>query len=315
MQLKFFAIALTTALFSAQATAKSSFFSPEESSINISLGALSGKTKERVYFPDKDSRKISQLDWKYNNAAIIKGEFDRDLAPWLSIRAAGWHTLGAHGSNMVDRDWLAPYPHTKLWTDESRHPNTSLNYANEFDLGIKGWVLNEPARRFGLMAGYKESRYSFKAVGGTYTYSGNGGFRNITGSLPDGGRMVGYKQRFKMPYIGLTGNYRYADIEFSGEFKYSGWVQTSDNDEHYARRITYRSKVDKQNYYSVAVNAGYYVTSNAKIYVEGAWDRITNKKGSTSIYDRVGNKIGKIDNIAGVESYNFITTAGLKYYF
>ncbi len=29
-------------------------------------------------------------------------------------------------------------------------PDTQLNYANEFDLNIKGWLLNEPNYRLGL---------------------------------------------------------------------------------------------------------------------------------------------------------------------
>ena len=32
-------------------------------------------------------------------------------------------------------------------------------------------------------------------------------------------RAIGYKQRFKMPYIGLTGSYRYEDFELGGTFK------------------------------------------------------------------------------------------------
>ncbi|HID6501420.1 TPA: omptin family outer membrane protease, partial [Escherichia coli] len=91
----------------------------------------------------------------------------------------------------------------------------------------------------------------------------------------------------------------------------------SDNDEHYdlEKRVTYRDKVKNQNYYSVAVNAGYYITSNAKVYVEGTWNRITNKKGDTSRYNR-NSSVSEFDkNSAGIENYNFITTAGLKYYF
>ncbi len=43
---------------------------------------------------------------------------------------------------MVDQDWMdSSNPGTR--TDESRHPDTQLNYANEFDLNIKGWLLNE----------------------------------------------------------------------------------------------------------------------------------------------------------------------------
>ena len=46
-----------------------------------------------------------------------------------------------------------------------------LNFANEFDLNIKGWLLNQPDYQLGLMAGYRENRYSFTAKGGSYIYS------------------------------------------------------------------------------------------------------------------------------------------------
>ncbi len=52
------------------------------------------------------------------------------------------------------------------------------------------------------------------------------------------------------------------------------------------KRITYRSDVNNQNYYSVSLHAGYYITPAAKVYVEGTWNRITNKKGDTSLYSR-----------------------------
>ncbi|EHW5355549.1 omptin family outer membrane protease [Salmonella enterica] len=315
MRLKLLAIALSApVVLTSQAATVHGFFTPEKVNTDISLGSLSGKTKERVYLPEEGGRKASQLDWKYSNAAILKGAINWDLMPWVSVGAAGWTTLDSRGGYMIDQDWMdSSTPGT--WTDESRHPNTRLNYANEFDLNIKGWLLNEPDYRLGLMAGYQESRYSFNATGGTYIYSEDGGFRNEAGSSSDGERGIGYKQRFKMPYIGLTGSYRYDNFEFGGAFKYSGWVRTSDNDEHYARGITFRSKVNNQNYYSVAVNAGYYLTPNTKVYVEGTWNRVTNKKGDASLYDRNDNTSDYSKNGAGIENYNFITTAGLKYTF
>ncbi|PZV31947.1 protease [Escherichia coli] len=276
MRAKLLGIFLTTPIaISSFASTETLSFTPDNINADISLGTLSGKTKERVYLAEEGGRKVSQLDWKFNNAAIIKGAINWDLMPQISIGAAGWTTLGSRSGNMVDQDWMdSSNPGT--WTDESRHPDTQLNYANEFNLNIKGWLLNEPNYRLGLMAGYQE-----------------------------------------MPYIGLTGSYRYEDFELGGTFKYSGWVESSDNDEHYdpGKRITYRSKVKDQNYYSVAVNAGYYVTPNAKVYVEGAWNRVTNKKGNTSLYDHNNNTSDYSKNGAGIENYNFITTAGLKYTF
>lgn len=308
-------IALSISIaFSSQAATESDIFLFKTVSADISLGTLSGKTKERVYDPAADGRKVSQLDWTYNNAAIIKGALNWDVMPWFSIGASGWTTLDSRGSNMVDRDWDDD-SRPGIWTNESRHPNTRLNYANEFDLNIKSWILNEPNYRLGLMTGYQESRYSFSAKGGTYIYSINDGFRNDTGTISDGERVIGYKQRFKMPYIGLTGSYRYDNVEFGGTFKYSGWVRASDNDEHYARGITFRDKANNQNYYSVAANAGYYVTPNAKVYVEGTWSRVTNKKANTSIYNKNNNTIQFDKNTGGIENYNFVTSAGLIYSF
>uniref|UniRef100_UPI0024915BF1 omptin family outer membrane protease n=1 Tax=Escherichia coli TaxID=562 RepID=UPI0024915BF1 len=51
------------------------------------------------------------------------------------------------------------------------------------------------------------------------------------------------------------------------------------------------------------------------VYVEGAWNRVTNKKGNTSLYDHNDNTSDYSKNGAGIENYNFITTAGLKYTF
>ncbi len=200
MRAKLLGIVLTTPIaISSFASTETISFTPDNINADISLGTLSGKTKERVYLAEEGGRKVSQLDWKFNNAAIIKGAINWDLMPQISIGAAGWTTLGSRGGNMVDQDWMdSSNPGT--WTDESRHPDTQLNYANEFDLNIKGWLLNEPNYRLGLMAGYQESRYSFTARGGSYIYSSEEGFRDDIGSFPNGERAIGYKQRFKMPY-------------------------------------------------------------------------------------------------------------------
>ena len=80
---------------------------------------------------------------------------------------------------MVDRDWLdTSNPGTR--TDESKHPNTRLNFANEFDLNIKGWLLNQPDYQLGLMAGYRKIVIALQQKGGSYIYSSEGGFRDET---------------------------------------------------------------------------------------------------------------------------------------
>ncbi|EHJ8506517.1 omptin family outer membrane protease [Salmonella enterica subsp. diarizonae serovar 47:k:z53:[z84]] len=303
-------------IFSVQADPYALSFIPGKISTDISLGTLSGKTKERVYDADEGGRKVSQLDWKYNNAAIIKGALTWDIMTWISVGASGWTTIDSRRGYMTDTDWLdVSKPHE--WTHYSWHPKTRLNFANEFDLNIKGWLLNEMYYRLGIMAGYQESRYSFGAMGGSYIYPSSEGVydRGDIGTIPADQRGIGYKQRFRIPYIGLVGNYRYENVEFSGALKYSNRVSSSDNDEHYQRSLTFREKFKNQSYYSLAASVGYYFAPNAKIYAEGTWNRINNKKGDTSVYDYGEKTYEKNQSGAGIESYNFITTLGLIYQF
>ncbi|MDU5780689.1 MAG: omptin family outer membrane protease [Pantoea sp.] len=314
MRMSILALAIAIpASFPAIADIDSSVFNSEKVTGDISLGTLSGKTKERVYDPDSGGRKVSQLNWKYSNAAIIKGAVDWDLIPRLTVGASGWTTIGSRGGYMDDTDWLNE--DQKSWTDQSKHPGTRLNYANQFDVNVKGWLLNEPTYRLGTMVGYQESRYSFKASGGSYNYTDeNTGLPDI-GTFAFRELLIGYKQRFKTPYIGITGLYRYENFEFGGSFKYSGWVRTTDNDEHYNRNTTFRGSIKNQKFYSLAASAGYYLTPDAKIYLEGAWSRTTNKKGSTFYHEYdTGEKISEA-NSSGVENYSFLTSVGLQYSF
>ncbi|HCU0389942.1 TPA: hypothetical protein OUJ00_004541 [Escherichia coli] len=86
-------ICVTPVAFSFQAASYSGFFSPERVSADINWGALSGKTKERIY----DS------DWKSSNATVLKGA----VIPW----------------SLIAQDWMDSRLSGK-WTDESRHSNT-----------------------------------------------------------------------------------------------------------------------------------------------------------------------------------------------
>lgn len=90
MRAKLLGIVLTTPIaISSFASTETISFTPDNINADISLGTLSGKTKERVYLAEEGGRKVSQLDWKFNNAAIIKGAINWDLMPryLLGLRA------------------------------------------------------------------------------------------------------------------------------------------------------------------------------------------------------------------------------------
>lgn len=284
-------------------------FSPESLAVSASAGMLSGKSHEMVY-DEATGRKISQLDWKIKNVAILKGDITWDAYSFLTLNARGWTSLTSGSGHMDDYDWMNAKQSS--WTDHSSHPATNVNYANEYDLNVKGWIFQGDNYKAGVTAGYQETRFSWTATGGTYNYD-NGAYQ---GNFPAGERGIGYSQRFSMPYIGLAGQYRFNDFEFNALFKFSDWVRAHDNDEHYMRDLTFREKTTDSRYYGASVDAGYYVTPHAKVFAEFTYSSYEEGKGGTQIIDTNTGDSGSIGgDAAGISNHNYTITAGLQYRF
>lgn len=284
-------------------------FSAESFTVSTSAGMLSGKSQERVYDADT-GRKVSQLDWKIKNVAIVKGDISWDAYSFLTLTARGWTSLASGSGHMDDYDWMND--NQSGWTDHSSHPSTNVNYANEYDLSVQGWLFQDDNYKAGVIAGYQETRFSWTATGGSYNYD-NGA---TTGNFPTGERGIGYSQRFSMPYIGLAGQYRINDFEFNALFKFSDWGRAHDNDEHYMRELTFREKSTNSRYYGTSVDAGYYITPHAKVFTEFTYSKYEEGKGGTQIIDTYSGESASIGgDAAGIENKNYTITAGLQYRF
>lgn len=282
----------------------------EKIKTSVSLGWLGGESKEKVYDAD-EGHKISELKWQIRNTAIIKGDISWDVLNWLTLNANGWTSLASSGSGgMDDYDWLIP--EQSDWTHWSTHPNTRLNHANEFDINVKGWFLNQPEYRLGAVLGYQQTRFSWTSFGGSYSYF-NG---QKTGEIPRNQRVIGYKQQFTVPYIGISGIYRYQNLEFTGGLKFSPWVVAKDNDEHYSRYITFRDKTRNSKYYAATFDVGYYVTADAKIYTELTLDKYAEGRGGSQMIDtKTGESYQISGDVAGIENINYSVSVGLQYRF
>ncbi|MGJ7647175.1 omptin family outer membrane protease [Escherichia coli] len=83
-----------------------------------------------------------------------------------------------------------------------------------------------------------------------------------------------------------------------------------------ARQTTFRSKVINQNYYSVAVNAGYDMYPRGKSVHRGCMESSQQIKKGIHLFTTVVIILRSII-ITGLELKitNFMTTAGLKYTF
>lgn len=302
-----FPLGMTTFIVCFPATAQNWQSINNEVTFNTSLGWLGGESKEYVY---DEGHKVSQLDWKIKNAAIIKGDISWTPVSYITLNARGWTTLASGSGEMEDYDWQDE--NQSHWTDKSTHPDTPLNYANEFDINIKGWIFNQPNYRFGGVVGYQQTRYSWTSYGGTYNYD-NG---TDKGEFPRGEIGIGYQQKFSAPYMGVAGMYRYKDVEFNALFKFSPWVEAKDNDEHYLRDTTFRSNTKNSRYYFASVDAGYYVTPNVKVFTELSWAKYEKEKGSMEVANyRTGEREYYGSNTSGIENESYMITAGIQYRF
>lgn len=283
-------------------------YAPENFIIDTSVSVLNGESGEFVYNPENGS-KLSELKWQIRNTPIIKGGLTWEAHPRVTLNANGWTTLASSGAGMDDYDWLKEGQ--SHWSHWSTSP-TKLNFGNQFDLNATGWLIKEPAYQVGIMAGYQETRFSWMSKGGHYNYN-NG---TQVGDFERNSRAIGYQQNFKVPYIGLAGKYRYRDFDVVAQLKYGLHVESKDQDEHYARSLSFKEKATNGNYYSGTVSAGYYVTPQARLYTEVSWTRFSEGKGSSSAYDHsTGESDYSGGHSAGLQNYNYTVGAGIQYRF
>lgn len=280
----------------------------------VGLGYLGVKAHEYVY--SENGRQISRLDWKTQNAAIINAEINYDLYSWLSVNARGWTTLGSSGSHLTDRDWQDP--NSNNYTDSSESPS-SMNYANEFDLSLRGWLLNTDNAKLGVVAGYQQSRYSWTAKGGHYDYAGTDEQNNYQPDLPrEKGifprkNIVGYKQTLSAPYIGLAGNYSVGNFEFGSTLKYSPWAVSKDMDDHYLNDAISKVNAYQGTLWSALIDAGYYLTSSLKVYTEASYTYYSRNRGDIREWNKGEYQFGR--DMGGLSNRSWKVSAGIKYDF
>lgn len=300
-------------LFSSQVSANS--LTQGDVQTSLSFGFLSGKAKEFVF---DDSYKLSELNWTIKNAPIVNAEFNYDITPRFSLNARGWTTL--MGGSGFNNDWDWEDINDNNFTSHS-WGKTNLNYANEIDLSARAWFLQTDRYQAGVLAGYQKSRFSWNMRGGKYNYRGelDDNDNYIAYPEPDTGEFdnsklsLGYKQSFSAPYIGLTGLWRKDDVEFGALVKFSPWVQSKDNDEHYLRDATFRNKGNDAKMVSARVYAGYDITPQIKLLTEASYTRYSFTRADTQIFDEEG--VENHPGGGGLSNQSWMVQAGLQYRF
>ena len=296
---------------------------PSKFSASISTGMItSGQAKETVYL-SQDGSNLSLLTWDIKNSPTIKTDFTWNIFPWLEFNINGWTTFSSNNTTMNDYDWLDPKDRSNT-TDWSHHSNTRLNSANHFDLNATAWLLNKPAYKLGILTGYQEERFSWTAKGGDFKYSQkdsnnnyiDGTSQSILGYFYDDITVIGYKQKFRTPYIGLVGQYQSGNLALSGGLKFSQWAKASAQDQHYLRSLTGTGKTTNGDYFSATVNAGYYIMPYTKLFTEITWTEYKRNLGQTTrTQGKKTDYLNQNEVKEGIANRYLGVNAGLQYDF
>lgn len=289
-------------------------------STSISTGVLTNA--ESVETVLSNGVRLSQLDWAIDNSPVVNTGIRWEFLPVVSLNLNGWTTISKNGGLMNDYDWTNKNNPNEL-TNWSHHPRTKLNYANGFDVSFEGLLINKEDFSLGLLAGYQENRYSFTAYGGKYRYpetDDNGNFipgssQTVIGSFEDGKKVIGYQQKYKAPYIGLSGKYNHEKFEFGGVIKYSPWVKSYDYDDHALRNIDFYSRADQGDYYAVTIDAGYYIVPDTQLYAQYSWNKFKMNVGDMLTVDHEENTQEVSSDSAGIANKYSIVSVGIKHRF
>lgn len=300
------AFVLFFAFFTFNLDAAQSTPSPSKLSISAAVGSLNGTANEYVYLPQ--GARLSHLIWDMQDDPIFKAAGRFQFNSWVNFNLSGWINMGHGNGLMNDYDWALPITHYSDW---SNHPNTDLRQANEVDINVSADFLHLQQLDLAVMLGYQRNLYSFLAKGGCYDYS----FGTVVGCFAEDLPVIGYRQAFSAPYIGLVGIYTAPLWQLEANIKYSNRVAGRDKDQHYLRDLTFYEGSNNFTFYNMSLNAGYFFSPQLKLFAEGTLNYITKRKmGSIMINNLANERTDFVGPVAGFSNYNYILAAGLNYY-
>lgn len=280
----------------------------EGPTLEIGLGRMQAESREYVYRDDGST--LSRLDWKASNVPILKAGVTYSPNSTLTLGLRGWTAITGGDNSMHDFDWMVPGQ--SQWSHRSYSPDTRLHSAYEIDLSATAWLWQRPTWKLGVVAGYQQNFFNWTAYGGDFSYW-NGA---RTGSFPAGQPGISYRQTFRLPYVGVAGRYREQDWEFNALFKFSPWVAIDDHDTHHLRTLDFTESSRNSRYYGVNLDAGYYLTPNAKLYAEVSWNKFMQGRGPTLERNASTGAVNYYGgDAAGMDNKNYAVTIGVKYRF
>jgi outer membrane protease len=239
--------------------------------VDMALGVMTGEARKYIYDfipgPGK-GRTVSELIFTFDDVAVLSGQVTWQVLPWFEVAAGG--RINVTGASTFD-DFDYDLPFCPPRTDgapgtlcQSHHENTTVDYAQSFDVSARARVFKGSGWDIGVLGGYRTESNAWSAIGGVT----NNGF------IPPDELVITYEQRWRAPYAGLDARYAFDRWFLTGRVYGSLWGEGRDDDQHLANLQRFQIDVEHVHMAGAMVTGGYRLSDGIDLtlsYSREAW--------------------------------------------
>lgn len=289
-------------------TDSSSVFRNSKFEAGIFTGYLAGTAREYVY---AGSDKISQLDWRINNAATIGFNLAYRPLDWLTLRGEAWSVVASSGT-LTDYDWLGRDVGIDDWTNRSVGPLRRMTSTYGVDLNLAATFYRYGGLSLDAVGGVRYLNMQFEAHDSSYIYSVDS-FRDVQGTFP--GKNISYRQRWYSGYLGLAMRYDIGKFGLHGQVTGSPWAYGKDRDDHVMTGVTYREQGQRSSMFGVQGGVDYQLAPHWTLYSNLAYEKYAKAKADMHITTATADTAYLPTGAAELSNENWSLQVGAKFVF
>ena len=289
---------------------------PESSAVRFTLGVgagyLTGESTELVYWPEYNNHKASELTWEIDNLFMVGVNGVLEVGSWFSFNFDGWFKATDGDGTMDDYDWLAPgYD----WTHWSHHEDTDVTDGSILDFSANFAFFRAQNAVLTGIVGYKRDNFGWEARGGDYVYS-SGGFRNYTGSFPDGELGISYEQTLESFYGGLGFSANFTNrFTLAGRIIYSPFVQGEATDYHHMRDLVTYDDFEDGDLIAFDITGTWGITECLGLELGFQYQKYDTMQGDGEWHYNDQGVVVTYDDGSGMDQQSMMLSTSLQYTF
>ena len=292
----------------------------DESSIGLSLRAqimqVEGEADEYVYLGHNtsglpDDYKVSELNWDITSLTMAGGVLSVQFGKEIRLNIGGWWGIGKGNGEMDDYDWLDAS--TPEWTHWS-HSDVDIESAYSLDINASFMFSETGPFQWHAVMGFKEDYWEWSDYAGTYIYSSDSGFRDLTGSF-GGKNSIDYNQTFYIPYIGLKTTLAKGALSGNLYFLYSPLVWAEDEDHHILRDLYFSESFEGGDYFALGGELVVNLTDSVFISCSLDAQSIPEFTGDMTVHEGKSGELQGASDAAGIGNTVAAASASIGFIF